>query len=251
MSLLKKKIEGMLTLNYANNLGNNFIAGVNFKRASDKSYLSKYELSDGEALLTQNIYLEKDDSYNSLSTQIFKFQSLSDDYLEDNLPFIRPVINYSWNNLNNKKRIRNWNSEIKFKSISKKNNENLNALYFLNNSEKSILINNILFKNALDLDLDYYNSKLESGNYENNIRFFPSISTTASYPMIKFNNQNSILIEPITQIIYTVDNNDNDKVKNQDSLEVKLMSSNFLVKNKYSGDDRNEVGLRINYGTKN
>ena len=27
------------------------------------------------------------------------------------------------------------------------------------------------------------------------------------------------------------------------------MSSNFLVKNKYSGDDRNEVGLRVNYGT--
>ena len=59
-------------------------------------------------------------SYNSLSTQIFKFQSLSDDYLEDNLPFIRPVINYSWNNLNNKKRIRNWNSEIKLKINFKK-----------------------------------------------------------------------------------------------------------------------------------
>ena len=116
----KKENRGHVDLNYANNLGNNFLAGINFKRASDKSYLSKYELTDGEALLTQNIYLEKDDSYNSLSTQIFKFQSLSDDYLEDNLPFIRPVINYSWNNLNNKKRIRNWNSEIKFKSISKK-----------------------------------------------------------------------------------------------------------------------------------
>ena len=57
------------------------------------------------------------------------------------------------------------------------------------------------------------------------------------------------MFEPITQIIYTADNSDNDKVKNQDSLEVKLMSSNFLVKNKYSGDDRNEVGLRVNYGT--
>ena len=37
----------------------------------------------------------------ALSGQIFKFQSLSDDYLEDNLPFIRPKIHYSWNNLNN------------------------------------------------------------------------------------------------------------------------------------------------------
>ena len=84
---------------------------------------------------------------------------------------------------------------------------------FLQSSEKSILINNVLLKNEFDLDLDYYNSKLESGNYENNLRFFPSISTTASYPMIKFNNQSSILFEPITQIIYTVDNNDNEKNK--------------------------------------
>ena len=38
------------------------------------------------------------------------------------------------------------------------------------------------------------------------------------------------------------------EVMNQDSLEVELMSSNFLIKNKYSGDDRNEVGLRVNYG---
>ena len=62
--------------------------------------------------------------------------------------------------------------------------------------------------------------------------------------MIKFKNQNSILFEPITQFIYTAGNNDNNKIINQDSLEVELMSSNFLIKNKYAGDDRNEVGLQ-------
>ena len=40
MSLQKKKNRGHVDLNYANNLGNNFLAGINFKRASDKSYLS-------------------------------------------------------------------------------------------------------------------------------------------------------------------------------------------------------------------
>ena len=70
---------------------------------------------------------------------------------------------------------------------------------------------------------------------------------TASYPMIKFCKNNSILFEPVAQINYTLDNN-NEKIKNLDSLEVELMSSNFLIKNKYAGDDRNEVGLRINYG---
>ena len=244
----KKENRGHVDFNYANYIGNGFLAGINFKRSSDKSYLSRYELTDGEALLTQNIYLERENSHNSLSTQFFKFQTLSDNYLEDNLPFIRPVITYSWNNLRNKKRTINSSSNIKFRSVSKKNNIKYNAIYLSQNIEKSFLINNILLKSDLDLDFDYYNSKYQSANYENNLRLFPSLSTTASYPLIKFSNQNSILFEPVTQIIYTADNNDNEKIKNQDSLEVELMSSNFLIKNKYSGDDRNEVGLRINYG---
>ena len=244
----KKENRGHVDLNYVSNLGNNFIAGINFKRASDKSYLSRYELTDGESLLTQNFYLEKESSYKSTSAEFFKFQTLSDNYLEDNLPFIRPIINYSWNNLNNKKRTRNWTSNIKFKSVSKRNETNFNAFYLSQNSEKSLLINNILMKNELEYDLDYYNSKYASGDYKKNLRLFPSISMTASYPMIKFKNQNSILFEPITQFIYTAGNNDNNKIINQDSLEVELMSSNFLIKNKYAGDDRNEVGFRANYG---
>ena len=62
-------------MNYVSNLGNNFIAGINFKRASDKSYLSRYDLTDGESLLTQNFYLEKKSSYKSTSTEFFKFQT--------------------------------------------------------------------------------------------------------------------------------------------------------------------------------
>ena len=61
-------------MNYANNLGNNFIAGINFKRASDKSYLTRYDLTDGESLLTQNFYLEKEDS-SKVCQLNFKFQT--------------------------------------------------------------------------------------------------------------------------------------------------------------------------------
>ncbi len=52
----KKENRGHIDFNYANHIGNGFLSGINFKRASDKSYLSRYELTDGEALLTQNIY---------------------------------------------------------------------------------------------------------------------------------------------------------------------------------------------------
>ena len=246
--ITKKENRGHVDINFANNIGNNFTVGANIKRASDKSYLSRYELSDGETLLTQNLFLEKENTYSELSAQAFKFQSLSDDYLENNLPFIRPVLVYNWNNLWNSNRSRNWVSTIKFKSITKKNQNNTNALYIFNNTEKSYLANNILLKNAIDLDLDFYNSKFGTDNYKSVLRFFPSFGLTASYPMINYKNKNSILLEPLTQIIYSVDDNNKGKIKNEDSLEVELLSSNLFEKNKYAGDDRKEHGFRINYG---
>ena len=58
------------------------------------------------------------------------------------------------------------------------------------------------------------------------------------------------MIEPITQFIYTRDDNKTAKIRNEDSLETELVSSNLFTKNKYYGDDRKEHGFRINYGFK-
>ncbi len=68
--------------------------------------------------------------------------------------------------------------------------------------------------------------------------------------MINHKTKNSILFQPITQLLYTIDDNNTKKIKNEDSLETELLSSNLFTKNKYSGDDRKEHGFRINYGIK-
>ena len=246
----KKENRGHIDLNFANKIYNDITIGGNIKRASDKSYLSKYEISDGETLLTQNLFFDRDKIFTKFSGEIFKFQSLSDDYLEDNLPFVRPVLVYSWNNLWDSKRDRINTTSVKLKSISKKNNNSVNAIYFFNNSHKSYLINNVLLKNDIDFDLDFYKSKVDDSNNNNIFRFFPSISLTASYPQVKLKKKKSILVEPITQFIYTRDDNKTAKIRNEDSLETELVSSNLFTKNKYYGDDRKEHGFRINYGFK-
>ena len=115
----KKENRGHIDLNFANKIYDDITVGGNIKRASDKSYLSKYELSDGETLLTQNLIFDRDKIFTKFSGEIFKFQSLSDDYLEDNFTF-RPVLVYSWNNLWDSKRDRINTTSVKLKSISKK-----------------------------------------------------------------------------------------------------------------------------------
>ncbi len=88
----KKEIRGHLDLKYIYKDIGNWVYGVNIKRSSDKSYLSKYDLSEGESLLNQNIYTEWGNLYKKASFDLIKFQSLSDEYLVSNLPFIRPSI---------------------------------------------------------------------------------------------------------------------------------------------------------------
>ena len=244
----KKENRGHFDINFANNLGKEIIVGGNIKKSSDKSYLSRYQLSDGETLLTQNLFIEKQNAYSKFSAQTFRFQSLSDDYLEDNLPFIRPMLMYEWNNLGNSKRTTNFLSRIRLKSVTKKNKDSINALYFSNNSERTYIQNNIIIKQDIDLNLDFYKSRYSGNNYQSTIRAFPTVGFTTSYPIIKYKNEYSVLLEPVTQLVYTVDDNKNNKVQNVDSLNVELLSSNFLTKDKYSGDDRREHGLRINYG---
>ena len=53
----KKEIRGHLDLKYIYEASRNLRIGSNIKKSSDKSYLTKYRLSDGETVLTQNIFL--------------------------------------------------------------------------------------------------------------------------------------------------------------------------------------------------
>ena len=51
----------------------NWIYGANIKRSSDKSYLSKYDLSDGESVLNQNIFTEWGNLYKKASFDLLNF----------------------------------------------------------------------------------------------------------------------------------------------------------------------------------
>ena len=115
-------------------------------------------------------------------------------------------------------------------------------------SDPPAVQNNIIIKQDIDLNLDFYKSRYSGNNYQSTIRAFPTAGFTTSYPIIKYKNEYSVLLEPVTHLVYTVDDNKNNNVQNVDSLNVELLSSNFLTKDKYSGDDRREHGLRINYG---
>ncbi len=243
----KKEIRGHLDLKYIYKTTNNWTYGANIKRSSDKSYLSKYNLSGGENVLNQNLFTEWENLYNKFSFDLFKFQSLSDEYLVSNLPFIRPSISFSSNNLHNKKRKRNHTYKLSLNSISRKNNKNVDSIHLETGNSKNHIYEGILIKDFSIFNIDAY-QKNGTYNQKNLIKFFPLLGIETQYPLIKYANNSSFLIEPKMQFLISPDDYYNNKIRNEDSLELDLTSSNLFNYNKYSGNDRKESGIRVNYG---
>ena len=89
----------------------------------------------------------------------------------------------------------------------------------------------------MTVNIDAYKS---NGTLNNKalVKLFPQIGFEATYPFIKKENNYNFLIEPKTQILIGPDDYYNNKIRNEDSLEIDLTSSNLFNYNKYSGNDR-------------
>ena len=243
----KKEIRGHLDLKYIYKDMGNWVYGVNIKRSSDKSYLSKYDLSEGENVLNQNIFTEWGSLYKKASFDLIKFQSLSDEYLISNLPFIRPSISFESNNLNNKKRNRNSSIKISLNSVSRKNNNDVDSIHLQSTNNKNYIYNGFLIKDFNIFNIDAYNKNGTSNN-KALIKFFPQLGLEAQYPLISYSQKSTFLIEPKVQIFISPDDYYNNRIRNEDSLELDLNSSNIFNYDRYSGNDRIESGTRLNYG---
>jgi LPS-assembly protein len=79
-------------------------------------------------------------------------------------------------------------------------------------------------------------------------RIIPELAIAWKYPFILANNISLTYIEPLIKFIASPADVHNDKIFNEDSQEIELNDSNLFNNNRYSGSDRLEEGLRVNYG---
>ena len=243
----KKEFRGHLDLKYIHKPSKNWFYGANIKRSSDKSYLSKYNLSEGESILNQSLFSEWGSINKKITLDLFKFQSLSDEYQVFNLPFIRPIITLQINNLNNKKRDKNHLYKVSLNSITRKNNKNVDSIHLASNHSKNYIFNGLLLKEFILFNIDAYKSN-GTTDKKNLIKLFPQLGLEAQYPFIKYNKNSTYLIEPKIQLFLAPDDFYNNRIRNEDSLDLDLTSSNLFNYDRYPGNDRVESGTRGNYG---
>jgi LPS-assembly protein len=78
----------------------------------------------------------------------------------------------------------------------------------------------------------------------------PELSMSWRLPLIRKSETNTLMIEPMINLVTSTYTKNFDKLPNEDSNESELSVSNLFVTDRIAGFDRNESGKRINYGVK-
>ena len=78
----------------------------------------------------------------------------------------------------------------------------------------------------------------------------PELSMSWRLPLIRKSETNTLMIEPMINLVTSTYTKNFNKLPNEDSNESELGVSNLFVTDRISGFDRNESGKRINYGVK-
>ncbi|MES2960839.1 MAG: LPS assembly protein LptD [Pseudomonadota bacterium] len=78
----------------------------------------------------------------------------------------------------------------------------------------------------------------------------PELSMSWRLPLIRKSETNTLMIEPMINVVTSTFTKNFAKLPNEDSNDSELSVSNLFVADRISGFDRNESGKRVNYGVK-
>ena len=107
-----------------------------------------------------------------------------------------------------------------------------------------------IYENLGKISNYFYDIREETNIKSNYLEIKPLISTTISYPLIKFkDNKDKEFLTPKIQLNYSPYKKSETK-SNQDSIEVGFDRTSLFSINRFSGEDIQEKGLWINSGIK-
>ena len=239
---------------------NNWNLDFSGKFVSDDTFLRRFNLGD-ETDIKSYLSLSRHWGNAKLEINSIYYSSLLPEK-EGSEPLILPEVKFSWNP---EKIIFGGKSKISINTLGivRKTDGNTYRVSSEIDWERQIINNNgHIFKLNLNIRGDAYRtSKKWTPNNSSRLflanplgqtrdiyRLLPSVDIEWKLPL-KYDFSNTI-IEPIIQIAYSVDNNKNIEIPNEDSISFELNSHNIFTRNRMPGIDLWETGSRINYGFK-
>ena len=254
---LGRRIEGKKTRGHIEGEGifhleNDWTAGFVGKRASDDTYLRRYNFGD-EDTLTTRVYAEKLKGRNYTVVQALSFQGLNAEDDPSSTPFILPYSKMHMESAPGYKGSR-WLLDTNALILNRSEGSQsrriaLDGGWQLPYTSKSGHV--WKFQTGLRGDLysiDRENAIDPDDNSSFEGRVIPEIELDWSFPLVKENRNSRIIIEPIANIIVSPVGGNTEDIPNEDSQVIELSDDNLFSANRFTGMDRIETGPRMNYG---
>lgn len=240
------------------NIDNQWRWGFDFFRASDDTYLKRYDISDSD-ILTSRLFSEGFNGRNFAAANLYEFQDLRENLPQDEVPFILPLLQFQhigepeyfggrFNlDANGLLLYRPDGTDSRRVSLSGGwQRTHIGPLGSVFNFTAQLRGDAYWVNDVADA-ADGTNSG--SGN-EFTGRFLPLGAAEWRYPLVRRGERFRQLIEPIASIVISPDGNNPDSIPNEDSVSVEFDDTNLFSLNRFPGLDRVETGSRATYGVR-
>lgn len=228
--------------------------GFDGKRASDDTYLKRYNFGD-EDILTSSLYANRIENRDHLLINTITFQGLKATDDPGKTPLVLPYVES-----HTERNIGTYGTrallDTNVLALTRAEGVSSNRVSVKGGiSQPLITKNGNVFEAGLSLRGDGYavdnvpdpnNPTLTQDGTE--VRAIPQADLKWSLPLIKHAPNRQYVIEPIAKVIISPHGSNPDKIPNEDSQDIEFSSENLFDDNHYTGYDRVESGPRVNYG---
>ncbi|MCH2548003.1 MAG: LPS assembly protein LptD [Alphaproteobacteria bacterium] len=237
-------------------LSENWMWGFDAKRASDDTYLRRYEFGY-EDLLTSRAFVQGYKNRSFANVEAVSFQGLRVDDNSEVIPLIHPLVNMRHETAPGWQGSR-FGVEGNMLALSRDTGSDTQRLsssvYW---RAPMITKGGHVMELRTQLRADVYSvsdlatttTGAAADNFDGTVgRVVPELWFDWKYPLIKRFESSSLTIEPTVNVVVGANNLNSDIIPNNDSLALEFSDSNLFSHNHYPGYDLVENGTRVNYG---
>jgi LPS-assembly protein len=232
---------------------------------SDKSFMSRYDVDDRNRI-TNQLYLTGIHDRNYFSAQALQFQTLLVDEDNDQLPYVLPYVRHSYT-LDRPVLGGELGFDTSIYSLTR--NESLTPFPDVDQgTEQTRFTTDVHWQRQFITDIgqvvtpfasfrtdlyltDNLPDPLVPGGIrdaETTTRFLPKAGIDARWPFMSSSDFGQHVLTPVAQIIAAGDEPEEDRIGNEDAINLNFSSTSLFLSDRFTGLDRYEGGVRTNVG---
>ncbi len=229
--------------------------GFDVQRATDDTYLQRYEISDADTL-TSDIFIEGIRGRDYAAASAYAFQGLELTDVQGTIPVVAPLLDYSWTS---DRALLGGRFGVDANAVSLYRSEGADTRRLSVIGRWSRPFQNdwgqlFTFTGQVRGDAYWVNENFRPTNQadptDNDAggRVHPLAALDWRWPFVRRDGQVSQVVEPIVQLIAAPYVGNSDEFPNEDSQSLEFDDTNLFRLNRFPGNDRIESGPRMNTG---